>query len=248
MESILAQTQQAAASHRQAIPGKIAALGEAMGSQWTHGSLADAHAAFFADVESKTKNSSLAETGVNAQIHALTTLVREEGAAAIQTLFELQAWLSLMVPHVADGNNFGVEVQEMVLKTIIEKQSGIKEKLGGLDKYFSERADLWGKAIFPCVAKKSQSKGQSKKTGGEKDSNESTESEDVAMSFNMVTNDAVVAIAGHDTQQYFHLKTVMQSIWMSYVVVLDQIEKNIEKLEDPRGEIASGGGGGMSMF
>merc|ERR1711988_1054032 len=186
MESFLAQTKQAADGHRQAIPGKIVALGEAMASNWTYGSLAEAQAAFLADVDCKTKESSLSETGINNQVYALTTLVREEGAAAMQILFELEAWLSLMVPHVADGNNFGVEVQEMVLKTITEKKSGIKTLLDGLDKYFSDRADLWGKAIFPVVAKKSQSKAQKKTSGGEKDTNESTESEDVAMSFNMV--------------------------------------------------------------
>jgi len=63
----------------------------------------------------------------------------------------------------------------------------------------------------------------------------------------MVASDAVVAIAALDTKQYFHLKTVLLEVWKGYVIVLDQIEKNIEKIQDPRGEVG-GGGGGMSMF
>lgn len=105
-----------------------------------------------------------------------------------------------------------------------------------------------GKILFPCQVKKSNQKTSKKSTGGEKDTNTVDESETTDTSYNMVITDAVVAIAGLDTHQYFQLKTIMQKLFLTYVVVLDQIEKNIEKITDPRGEIASGGGGGMSMF
>jgi len=86
----------------------------------------------------------------------------------------------LSVPMVADGNNFGVEIQEYMVKTLREKKDALKALFDGLNKYSTERGDLWGKAIFPVTEKRSSSKGVKKSSGGEKDSNETTESEDVS--------------------------------------------------------------------
>ena len=59
-------------------------------------------------------------------------------------------WLSLSIPAVSDGNNFGVEVQEHICKMVIAKKEATKAQLDGLNKYFTDRSDLWGKAVFPA--------------------------------------------------------------------------------------------------
>jgi len=247
MDAIRAQMDAEAERVMQVGAEKLGSIQGALTSEFTFGTLAEANAQFGSEVEAKTKDPALAETGVNAVVTRLTGLVRDELATLHDSLFTLETWLSLQVPAIADGNNFGVEIQEHTVKSLMERRTKAKELLDSLHKWSSERGDLWGKAVFPVVAKKSESKGSKKSTGGEKDTNESSESSDIATSYNMVVSDAVVAIAALDTQQYFHLKSVLQFVWKTYAVVLDQIEKNSDKLKDPRGELG-GNDGGMSMF
>merc|ERR1712166_34397 len=226
---------------------KLTSLRTLMTTEFTFATLADANAAFYAEVEAKCKEASPTETGVNVTLSKLTNVVRDELATLVDALRQLEVWVSLLIPGVADGNNFGVEVQEMVVKMIKERKEAVKALVEGLNKYSSERGDLWGESVFPVSTKKSASKGAKKSAGGEKDTSETTESEDVATSYPMVCSDAVVAIAGHDTQHYFHLRSTVQEVWKTYAIVYDQLTKNLEKIQDPRGE-AGGGGGGMSMF
>ena len=40
----------------------------------------------------------------------------------METLQNLEIWLSLSIPTISDGNNFGVEIQEHICKLIIEKK------------------------------------------------------------------------------------------------------------------------------
>jgi hypothetical protein len=211
------------------------------------GAMRDVHQGFLALVEAKTLDESRVATDVNPDITNASVEARAELAELVETLSYLEMWLTLSVPAVSDGNNFGVEVQELLIKMLKEKKDAAKALFDGLNTYSSSRADLWSKAVFPVVRKQSSSKGETKKTGGEKDSNETTESSNVEQTHNMVVTDAIAAIAGLDTQQYFHLKCVFSEMLKSYMVIGDQLNKNMAKLMDPRGE-RGGGGGGISMF
>ena len=51
----------------------------------------------------------------NAEVLKVGALVREQAAAAIEDFKAAELWLHLKTPEVADGNNFGVEVQAFVL-------------------------------------------------------------------------------------------------------------------------------------
>ena len=180
-------------------------------------------------------------------------LTRDSSGSPWQTLVEtlqsLEVWLSLSIPAVSDGNNFGVEIQEHICKLITEKKAAVKTLFDGLNEYSTKRSDLWGKAIFPVVETKKASKGSNKSTGGEKgDTQGTSESEDVSTAYNMVLSDAVVAIAGLDTQQYFTCKMTFQEIWKIYAVIHDQVTKNMEKLTNPRNDGGASSGGNISMF
>jgi len=228
-------------------PTKIRSLREVLMTQFTLGSLGDANKAFLDQVKAVTSNPSASETQVNSQVTNLRQIVREELAELVESLMALEVWVSLSVPAVSDGNNFGVEVQEFICKEIVTKKEGIKTAMDGLGSYHSERAGLWEKAVFPVLEKKSASKGVKKSSGGEKNTNETTESEDVAISHNLVSMDSIAAIAWLDTQQYFKLKTLLSEALKVYAVILDGLTKNMEKVKDPRGE-GDGRGGGISMF
>merc|ERR1711904_235943 len=122
---------------------------------FTFPSLEDAHVAFLESAKAKTTQASPQETDYNPVVYKATMKAREELAALVETLLEVEAWLSLSIPAVSDGNNFGVEIQEHMLKMLVAKKDSTKAMLDGLNKYFTDRGDLWGKAIFPVQVKKS---------------------------------------------------------------------------------------------
>ena len=58
----------------------------------------------------------------------------------------------------------------------------------------------------------------------------------------------VKALAALDAQMYVDLLAGMQAVMDGYVLILDNVEKNWEKLENPRGKGYGGyGSGGSSM-
>ena len=104
-------------------------------------------------------------------------------------------------------------------------QKEVKALFDSLNDYSTKRGDLWGKTVFPVLESKSAKKGSSKTTGGKDgDTAGTSESEDTSVAYNMVLSDAVAAIAGHDTQQYFACKMMFQEIWKIYAVVHDQVQ------------------------
>merc|ERR1712086_330468 len=231
------------------IPGKLAYIQDSSSKLFTYGSLTEANDAFINPIKAMTAVTSAKETGMNEVVTAATVAARQELAELVETLLSLEVWLQLSIPTISDGNNFGVEIQEHICKFIAEKKTAAKALFDGLNKYNQERGDLWGKTIFPVVESKKASKGSNKATGGEKgDTAGTSESEDVSTAYNMVVSDAVVALAGHDTQHYFNLKMIFQEVWKIYATVLDQVTKNMEKLKNPRNDGGGGSGGNISMF
>merc|ERR1711865_308270 len=197
--------------------------------------LQQADAAFRAEVTAKIAETNPTETGTNKTVMELSAFVRGE-------LMELGVHLS--VPAVADGNNFGVEIQEHICKRITDSKAAVKALLDGLAAYSKDRADAWGKTVFRQTTKTSGSQGTKKSTGGEKDVNESSQSEDVATSMHVVSSDAVEYLVAFDTTAYFSLRSTCQDIFKPYAITLDGITKNLAKIEDPRGDSDNQ----MSMF
>lgn len=75
---------------------------------------------------------------VSRKVDIIKPLVRE--------LFEdvsiLKMWISLVLPKIADGNNFGVEIQLETLKEITIVESKAASYFNQISYYFKMRADL----------------------------------------------------------------------------------------------------------
>jgi len=231
----------------QELPAKICGLRELAMHQELKFKLGDVNQQFSAELLKHTSNPDCNETWENPVVKTWRESVREELSTLIESLLAIEVWISMKIPAISDGNNFGVEVQEHMVKFIQGKKEACVGLLDGLLAYSTERAGLWDKAVFPSVAKRSSSKGTKKCTGGEKETNEETESSDVATSFNVVSKDAIAAIAWLDAQHLFKLRLYVTEIFKAYATVYDQLIKNMTKVMDPRGE-ADGRGGGISMF
>jgi len=229
------------------VPAKLSSLRSIMAKEFPFACLKEANSKFLSEVRAVTINPAAGSTGVNAQVVNIREIVRDELAALVENLLQIEVWITLSIPKISDGNNYGVEVQEHICKLVVAKKDAAKTLLDGMNTYNTERAGLWEKAVFPVTEKKSGSKGHKKATGGEKNTDEHTESEDVATAHSRVCDDAVAAIAWLDAQEYFKMKMLVTESWKTYATILDQLSKNIDKVKDPRGE-GSGGGDSISMF
>merc|ERR1712166_581600 len=165
--------------------------------------------------------------------------------AAADTAFRAEITAKIAETNPTEtGTNFGVEIQEHICKRITELKTSSKAIVDGLAAYNKDRADAWGKAIFRQTTKTSGSQDTKKATGGEKDVNESSQSEKVDTSMHMVSSDAVEYLVAYDVAAYFNLRSNCQDLFKTYAIALDMITKNLTKIEDPRGD----GDNQMSMF
>ena len=129
----------------------------------------------------------------------------------------------------------------------------LTKKLESIPSYYSSRADAVDKLGLPKTSS-SQTKTESKtdSTGG-KDGDESKtsttvtkeEKESNGSKTDVHRSKAVLAI---DVQCYASLFATINLLLTDYVTVLDNVEKNEEKLKAPKGSGGSGFGGGSGMM
>lgn len=164
--------------------------------------------------------------------------------------------VSCSLAWVKDGNNFGVGVQIMLLKLLKDERDKMEKALGDTSKYYSSRADAIDKFSHLPKTSVTATKSTSKSTvTGGKDGDEnkeastsSTEEKTSASDGGKINAHRVKALAALDAQIYMDLVSALQSMMDGYVVILDNLEKNWEKLENPRGKEYGGyGSGGRSM-
>ena len=155
-----------------------------------------------------------------------------------------------------DGNNFGVTVQMMFFKLLKDEREKLEKALSDSSKYYSSRADAIDKFTHLPKTSVTETKSTSKSnaTGG-KDGDENKASTSSSTEEKIATSDGgkinthrVKALAALDAQTYMDLVSALQSMVDGYCVILDNLEKNWDKLENPRGKGYGGyGSGGSSM-
>ncbi|GMI48870.1 hypothetical protein TrCOL_g7274 [Triparma columacea] len=174
-------------------------------------------------------------------------VVRDEITAAIEKIMTIERFIALSTPPMEDGNNFGVTVQMMVAKFSKDVKDELTKILDSLPGYFDARAGAYEK--MPTVPSKSSSSSSSSSTSsGGKDGDEKKESSSTSTeekksgSTSMDRANHVVAI---DVSYYFKLKVALSTLTDNYAVVIDNVNKNFDKLSAPKGH---SGSNSMSMF
>lgn len=164
--------------------------------------------------------------------------------------------VSTYLAGVQDGNNFGVTVQMMFSKLLKDERDKVDKALSETSKYYSSRADAIDKFSHLPKTSVTETKSTSKSTAtGGKDGDENKEAASSSTEEKTSTSDGgkinshrVKALAALDAQIYVDLVSALQSMMDGYVVILDNLEKNWDKLENPRGKEYGGyGSGGRSM-
>eukprot|EP00591_Stephanopyxis_turris_P006517 CAMPEP_0195508100 /NCGR_PEP_ID=MMETSP0794_2-20130614/1399_1 /TAXON_ID=515487 /ORGANISM="Stephanopyxis turris, Strain CCMP 815" /LENGTH=253 /DNA_ID=CAMNT_0040634975 /DNA_START=49 /DNA_END=810 /DNA_ORIENTATION=- len=171
------------------------------------------------------------------------------GIAHIQTL---EAWITLSIPPVEDGNNFGVSIQLDVAKFLDEKRKEFGKILDSIPAYYGSRADVVDKLNLPSGSTSVTTTKTKSETSGGKDGDEAKTSttvveEDKESGPKKQSMQRLRQLVALDVQFYNNLRSSLVSVTDGYATIMDNCEKNYDKLAQPKG--SSGGRHNMmSMF
>ena len=102
-----------------ALPARAQHLAETIASNYPAVTLAAVAAEF-----GKLPTDAAGKSALNSKVTSLSALVREEVAVACSEFRRAEMWIRLKTPAVADGNNFGVEVQHLILTELQNMRTG----------------------------------------------------------------------------------------------------------------------------
>merc|ERR1711924_222225 len=179
-----------------------------------------------ADAEIKyKKGATTSET--NAELCELQTYARGEAAACVLDLRKIERFITLHVPKVEDGNNFGVAIQLEVAKLVKETGKECKGLLDALPSYHKDRAALLEKVVARTTTETSESKSSST---DEEDAKTTAKSGKSSSSTTKTSSakplpDAVAAVAQLDVQHRFALIFLLEVVRDAYIAVGDCLAK-----------------------
>lgn len=164
--------------------------------------------------------------------------VRNEVSSLISTLDAIVAWITLSVPKIEDGGNFGVSIQFEIRKAIADVRKDLKDKFDALADYHEKRAALVPKAVNKVKIERKETESSSNSTGGEKGEESKTSkssSTDTSQTLSDVLPDNVDALIDFDVKWYFNFLCIMNDVVNGHAGVSSLVRLNKEKLEKPRG-------------
>lgn len=176
--------------------------------------------------------------GANASLDALVGVVSDEVEQALTSLAQLAQWIQLLVPKIADGNNFGVEVQKLAYVHLKESIATWQKHWDALADYHSQRATAVEKVNDKIAKEKATSTTTTASTGGKDgDENKSvtTSSDKETATASAPVEDWASNVVAVDLKWYFNLARTLEGVRDQYAVTYDIIEKNREKILLPRG-------------
>ena len=165
-------------------------------------SLADVQASFEAAIASG------APGAINAEVEKVGALVREQAATALMDFKAVEMWLAIKTPEVADGNNFGVEVQAFVAGVLKEMRTELTAMVDGVSAYHLLRGGTLEKVVkVPSHTKDEETK---QEVEGDKTTNKTTKTSKCSATEQVALPDYLKYIAALDTKEYhaYYMKLV----------------------------------------
>ncbi len=177
----------------------------------------------------------------NPDLLAALAATEDSLASGLRDFAVLEQYLTLSIPKVEDGNNFGVTIQLQALKQLQDVSEAVFKDLDLLPKYFAARADAMDKLGLPVKAISESTKvetGTEPKTTSTKE--ESTKSGGEPPYYR------VQAVYAVDAQYYTTCQKAFRALMTSYLACIDFLLKNQAKIDAPKGD--DGGKGFTSMY
>jgi len=135
----------------------------------------------------------------NVKLIRLIDLIKPEIKDVIETCEKIKMWISLLIPRIEDGNNFGVSIQEEVLNEVHRIQTESINYLDTISRYFITRAKIVSKvAKYPFL------------------------------------DDYRRAVKEVDEKEFMNIQFSINEIRSHYMLILDVVSKNYEKIKKPR--------------
>jgi hypothetical protein len=190
------------------------------------------------------KNHALSST-LSITVDAVDTVLTQLGC--------MEQYITLTIPKMEDGNNFGVTVQLTALKHVNDTQDKLAKQLEELLKYSAARADVVEKckSLAPSESKTittTSAESQGTATGPNKETKvqETVPSSDNKTSTETKTTVSTIvsspelafrtqAVTDLDILYYSKAKATMQTCLTGYLAALDFLQKNADKLAAPKG-------------
>lgn len=164
--------------------------------------------------------------------------------AVLQDFNALSQYISLTIPKMEDGGNWGVSVQLEALKALHDAQDKLTKSVEEISKYASSRADVLEKCKLPSqTVSITSSDGTSNTTekGDAKETKKSTETKETTTTLSPVeASYRQAAVVACDVLYFSKAKALFQMCLNSYLAVMDFCDKNAEKIEKPKGSTGSG--------
>jgi len=207
--------------------------------------LANAEKAFEEELESSGFE------GTNDVLAKAIPATRDFLVRGIDHIMLLERFISLHVPAMEDGNNFGVSVQMVVAKSLKETREAWTEKLNAIPSYYSSRAEAVEKlGVTKATESETKSETTTSSKGG-KDGDENKTSSVVTKEEKMTGSPKrdfhrCKHVVATDMNCYIDLRATLVKVIDGYLMILDNMEKNKEKLSAPKG--SGGGGSNMGMY
>jgi len=222
--------------------------------QFPGGSLSEIKQQFLDEARTELNKDSTAAFASNNSLLKLTDSVRDALALAETDFMAIRESITLQIPAVSDGNNFGVDVQMHVIEQLKAMESQTTTSLHNLSDMHWSRAEAIGKLLGAKESSKevshSESKAQETKDGVAESKTVTADSQKQSSKDGRLVEDLLHYVAALDVTQYSKLTGHLRRLRMSYALAADLLEKNQEKLSNPRGN-SSGGNtmyGGMGGF
>ncbi|OQR90899.1 periplasmic binding protein [Thraustotheca clavata] len=230
MDKRLAATTAAATAVLEEIPLHMDRIQELLQREFPPTTPSQVHAAFSPLVS--------IDAATNERMVRLVHVVLDEIHTAIQKLQCIERWIQLLVPKIADGNNFGVEVQKSVQLQISASRTALQKAWDGMTDYYWQRATAHEKFAIKASTEKSNTVTSTAEEGG-KDGNTNTKStvaiEKASNTVGAPLADLIAYVIAVDVKWYYNLQRTLESVGDHYAFSLDAIEKNSSKIKLPRG-------------
>ena len=182
----------------------------------------------------------------NEQVSRELAAVRGELEKAADSLIAVRRYVVCHIPSVEDGGNFGVDIQLAVVKEVTGSLEKLSKAYDELPDYFEKRASAWDKVMTKVSRESSKKSSKGESTGGEKGDMRTTsesESTEEKRSSVDVSPDAWLHLAALDVRAWGQLYRSASLAVDCLFAVGDAVEKNSEKLTNPRGREGGSGGG-----
>ncbi|CAG2169989.1 unnamed protein product [Oppiella nova] len=95
----------------------------------------------------KSSSQSLVVVESNPYLREMIALLRPQMWELIEHTLTLSVGINLMIPQIEDGNNFGVQIQQECIDTIIGAENDVHKRLREICSYYATRAELMTKVV-----------------------------------------------------------------------------------------------------